>query len=266
MQSNKYGNGKWIHPGQSITIAGETISCGMIYVGTSLMTPCGAFDPCLIDLSKQVSAEGDYTRKKINNFPSYLDISKEARRVYLNWLAGNRSEPKIDIGYVFLFLAGLERRVVFDSAEDQAVQSEWPIIAEELCRLLSIYSQKSVTFTNCTINLLNWISLVKTTPSKLYENPFPSFLKTFDLPLYLQIALGQAAMDRAPISKELALAWVTLDSEFNKPILDIYRTKQFDALFMSNYENKFGTGIILSKNKKRLKIKKNRNPKKAIFC
>ena len=249
MQPNKFGNGEWIPPGQSIQVAGETIHDGMIYVGTSLSVHGGSVDPCLIDISKQVSAQGEFTKKRVGNFPSYSDISKEARRVYLNWLARGRSDPKIDSGYVLLFLYGLERRVIFDSTKDSCVDLEWRTIAQEIDRLLRIYGQKSGMFASSAVQLWDWVSLTRTLPSRLYNEPLPTLPCTFELSLYFQIALGQAARDNAPISKELALAWVKKDRRFKVVIPDTRYEEQFDSLFIPNYSGKFGEGMMLNKGK-----------------
>jgi TerB N-terminal domain len=79
-------------------------------------------------------------------WPSYSEISSGARRAYLNWLAGGRRDPEADIGFVFLFFYGLERRAIIDGAKDEPAQADWPVIAAELRRLLSIYGEKSHSF------------------------------------------------------------------------------------------------------------------------
>lgn len=115
----------------------------MVYVGTNLPTPFGTNDPCLIDPSKPVAHVGDYTERQMGYWPSYSQIAPEARRAYLNWLGGGRKDPEADVGYVFLFFYGLERRVIIDGAKDDSARGEWPEIAAELRRLLAIYGEKS---------------------------------------------------------------------------------------------------------------------------
>lgn len=112
-----YGAATWIPRGQPVTIADTVIHGGLVYVGTSLRTPSGRPDPALIDPSKKVAARGDYAdRHFMDYWPCYSDITPEARRAYLQWLAGGRQDPTADIGYVFLFFYGLERRVILDGS------------------------------------------------------------------------------------------------------------------------------------------------------
>src|SRR5690606_31487669 len=106
----------------------------------------------------------------------------------------------------FLFFYGLERRANIDGAKDEAAQADWPVIADELRRLLSIYGEQSHSFRRYAAELLDWVSLASH-PAKLYEQPVPALPKTFELPLYIRLALGQAAVHGVPVPAHLALAW-----------------------------------------------------------
>lgn len=248
-----FGAGTWIPRGSPVEIAGLTLPEGMIYVGTSLKTPGGSNDPCLIDPSKQVSPSGDYTERQMGYWPSYSEISGSARRSYLNWLAGGRSDPDADVGYVFLFFYGLERRAIVDAAIDSVAQADWPAIADELRRLLALYGEKSGSFRGYATELLNWVSM-SSRSEKLYEEPVPALLKTYELPLYLRRALGQATLDGVPVPVNLALAWVKLDP---KSYLRTPATRceaQFDALFAAHYAKATGAGMVIPKNRTKLKF------------
>lgn len=248
-----FGPGRWLAPGEVVDIAGLSIPSGMVYVGTSLPTPLGGNDPCLIDPSKSVAARADYAERDMGYWPSYSEISPSARRSYLNWLAGGRQDPRADIGYVFLFFYGLERRAIIDGAKDVAAQSDWPVIAAELRRLLGIYGEQSHSFRRYAGELLNWVSLASY-PSKLYEQPVPALPKTFELPLYLRLALGQAAVDGAPVPAHLALAWARLDPNIYLRTPATRCAEQFEQLFAQKYTDLFGRGIVLPRNRTKLKL------------
>ena len=94
----RFGPGAWIPAGETVEVGGVSISGGLVYVGTSLPTPMGGNDPCLIDPSKSVASHGDYTERQMGYWPSYSEISPSARRAYLNWLAGGRQDPEADVG------------------------------------------------------------------------------------------------------------------------------------------------------------------------
>jgi len=242
-----YGAAKWIPHGQSVTIAGITIPDGMIYVGTNSKSGYGS-DPCQIDPSKSVASSGEFTERQFGYWPSYSDISATARRAYLNWLAGGRGHPDADVGYVFLFFYGLERRVIID-----AEQADYPVIAQEIRRLLSIYGNKSGSFKSYASGLLDWISITQQQKNKLYLEPVPELSKSYELPLYIRLALGMAAVDGAPIPKRLACAWAKLEPNIVTRTPGRRCPEYFDKLFEIKYTETFDSGMIVRPNKTKLK-------------
>jgi len=248
-----YGKGLWVPYGESITIRNATIPGGMIYVGNSLKGDYGINDPCLIDPTKPVAELGDYTEKQMGYWPSYSDISSTARRAYLNWLSDGRKNPAADIGFVFLFFYGLERRSIVDTLSDESAQADLPIIAAELRRLLSIYGDKSNSFYGYASEFLDWITL-PSYPSRLYEQPLPELSRSLQLPLHLRLALGQAAMDGNPVPSSLALAWAKLERNISLRTPATRCPKEFDQLFLVKYAEMFDEGLVLPRNKTRLKL------------
>lgn len=247
------GAATWIPLGQAIDVGGLSIPGGFVYVGTKLPTPSGANDPCLIDPTKPVARQGDYTERQMGYWPSYSEVSAGARRAYLNWLAGGRKDPQADVGYVFLFFYGLERRAIIDAAKDEGARAEWPAIASELRRLLSIYGEKSGSFRGYASALLDWVELAEH-PARLYEKPVPAFPKTYELPLYLRLALGQAAVDGAPVAPHLALAWARLEPNISLRTPATRCAEEFERLFAIKYTEAFGAGMVMPRNRTKLKL------------
>lgn len=249
----EFGPGRWIAEGQPVTIADTSIPGGMLYVGSSLKAPNGEQDPCLIDPCLPVASTGDYAEDQMGYWPSYSRITPQARRAYLNWLSGGRKDPGAEIGFVFLFFYGLERRAIIDATAIEPARYDRPRIASELRRLLDVYGEKSHSFRRYAVELLDWISL-SNPPPRLYDEPTPSFPRSSELPLYLRLALGQAAVDEASLPAQLALAWTRLDPRI------VFRTaarrcpKQFEQLFVNLYASTYGPGLVLPRNRTRLKF------------
>lgn len=248
-----FGDGRWVPPGERVVVAGVNLPGGMIYVGGRLRAPTGITEPCLISAQLNVARVGDYRSRQMGYWPSYADASPNERRAYLNWLSEGRSHPDCDIGYVFLFFYGLERRVIMDSRDDPSVKEEWPIIIAELRRLLSIYGDKSGSFKRYAGELVSWIELDGAS-GQLYGQPVPDFPRTYELPPYLRLALGQAAVDRAPLPAHLALAWVRLSPEINLRTAAIRCPDEFERLFIQRYHEVLGSGLVLPKNRTKLKF------------
>lgn len=247
------GKASWVPGGQSVSVSGVVIPGGMVYVGTALPTPLGGNDPCLIDPSKPVAKGGGYTERLMGYWPSYSEVSPEARRAYLNWLAGGRTDPNADIGYVFLFFYGLERRAIIDASSDESAQADWSLIASELRRLLALYGETSGSFRRYASELLDWVSLAEH-PARLYERPVPAFPRTYELPLYVRLALGQAAVDGAPVPAHLALAWAKLDPNIALRTPATRCAEQFEQLFAQKYAEVCGQGMVLPRNRTKLKL------------
>jgi tellurite resistance protein len=225
----------------------------MLYVGGRLRAPNGGIDPCLINGQLNVASAGDYRSRQMGYWPSYADASPNERRAYLNWLSEGRSNPDCDIGYVFLFFYGLERRVIVDSREDPSAKNDWPAIVVELRRLLAIYGEKSGSFNRYAGELLSWIELDGSS-GQLYQKAVPDLPRTYELPPYLRLALGQAAVDRVPLPAHLALAWVRLSPESYLRTAATRCPDEFERLFTQRYHEILGPGLVLPKNRTKLKF------------
>ena len=136
---------QWIGPGTSTNVGGFVIPNGMLYVGRGLLAPGGGIDPALIDPQLKVAVgHADVSNARMGYWPSYSEISPAARAGYLSWLAGGRRDPRADIGFVFLFMYGLERRVLVDLAADRRLGVELAPMLDEMQRLLNLYGQNRV--------------------------------------------------------------------------------------------------------------------------
>lgn len=244
---------RWLPPGESVDIAGLSLPGGMLYVGTGLQCVLGQADPSLIDPTLAVAAHGDYRTSEMGYWPSYSDISSTARRAYLSWLAGGRKDPNAEVGYVFLFFYGLERRVILDCARFPDLKKEWPAIANELRRLLAIYGTKSGSFERYANELLNWVSVVELQGMDL-ERETPYFPRTFELPISIRLALGNFALSGTPVPARLALSWAKLDPMVSLRTPAHRCPAQFELAFLHQYEKAHGKGLLLPKNQTKLKM------------
>ncbi len=244
---------RWIGAKQAVKLGGLTLPGGLFYVGHILESPSGGIDPCLINLHRNVAREGDFRIRQMDYWPSYSDITPSARRAYLNWLADGRKASDCDIGFVFLFFYGLERRVLFDGQRGIDATPDLPAIASELRRLIAIYGETSGSFRRYATGLLDWIELTSL-PNRLYERPMPSFEPSYELPFYLRLALGQASRDRVPVPSPLALQWTRANSAVRLRTAARRCAEVFDRLFLETYSSVHGAGIILPKNRTKLKF------------
>lgn len=247
-----FRDGRWVPHGEHVRVADVDLIGGMIYVGSRLRAPNGEIDPCLINGYLTVAKVGNYRQRQMGYWPSYSEASANERRAYLSWLSEGRSHPDCDIGYVFLFFYGLERRVIVD-AHDPAAKADWPAIVIELRRLLVIYGDKSNSFKRYAGELLSWIELGQAS-GQLYDKLIPDFPKTYELPPYVRLALGQASLARVPLPAHLALAWLRLSPQTQLRTAATRCPDEFERLFVQRYHELMGAGLVLPKNRTKLKF------------
>lgn len=243
---------RWLAAGESVQVAGTTISGGLLYVGPTLEGSYGVPDPALIDPRKSVAKSGDFTERQMNYWPSYSDITPQARRAYLNWLADGRKHPDADVGFVFLYFYGLERRSIIDISKNGGDVKELASILDELRRLLGIYG-KSNSFRSYCSRLIDFLSLVEY-PAKIYETKIPQFPDAYELPYYLRLAIGQTAVHGVAVPAHLALAWAEADSNIVRRTAITRCREEFRNLFALKYREFCGDGIKLTPNKTKLKL------------
>jgi uncharacterized tellurite resistance protein B-like protein len=241
---------RWIPMGETIEVAGISIPGGLFYFG---VPGRNVSNPAAINPTKQVAATGDFRERLLNYWPDYSEISPVARRAYLNWLLLGRSDPEADIGFVFLYFYGLEYRVLVDAQKDESAKADTPQIVRELKRLLDIYGDRSGSIRSYIGGLCELLSLSEL-PAKLYREPIPEFPRAYEVPVYIRMALGAAAVDRAPVPASLARAWVRSSPNVRLRTPALRCSSKFDQLFELRYAEMFGDGLVLPHNKTKLKF------------
>jgi uncharacterized tellurite resistance protein B-like protein len=241
----------WIPIGQPVTVAGFSIPGGMLYVGEGLGDVLRSnVEPALINPKLSVSRPSG-PAPRMDYWPSYSNISPSARGGYLKWLAEGRKDPSVEVGYVFLFFYGLERRVLSDSKQYSEVNQELPAILAEVRRLLSIYGGNGSFYSYAS----RFLDLVVTVGARdrVYRLPAPPQGQYKALTLRHKVALGQAAVDGAPLPVEWAFAWVMNDERMSLRTPAQRCKNEFQTLFAAQYAEQFDEGLKLPVNKTKLK-------------
>lgn len=250
---NKSRMARWYGYGQGVVIHSHKIADGLIYVGQLLLTDYGfGNDACLINPKLKIcSFDSQGGEESIGYWPKYSDLSERCRGAYLQWLADGRFDPKVDIGFVFLFFYGLERRLFRDGQQGKVSTAEREDIVREVNRLLKIYGENR-SFRGYAKRLLamEWVFYQR-------DKSVPDYIDFNDryCPEPFQVVLAQHVMTQKPIPGEIALQWLMLHPE-----LKLLRTparrcpNEFKALFTFRYQQQFGEGIIVKPNKKILEV------------
>lgn len=226
---------------QVLTVAGRNIARPLTFVAPNTRG---------IDSSTIVTAlpVGDARHAgPLPYWPSYAECDQYQRGKYLDWMAGGRVDPNIDIGYVFIFFYGLEWRALHEGLDVD-------LACEEVQRLLSIYGTRSGSFRSYATEFL-----------------------VFSLPAMsnggderdVDRLLGQV-LDRSAAAAAVLLAWyirrgLPLPARHAlklAPMLDGAKRsvvakraeRELGQLFTSRYQQAHGTGLALVAGKRELSL------------
>lgn len=253
-RSSRAVDARWIPKEEVVEIAGHRIEGGMFYVGTNLpaVESWVGEEPALIDPTARISTStAEIAAAAAGYWPSYSTVSPAFRAKYLRWLAGGRRAPGVDIGCVFLFFYGLERRVLIDSEKSAEARAEVPGILEEVIRLLGIYSENN-SFRGHASSFLEF-ARARYLPDSLA--PGPSLERvSFQVPLGVRIGIGRLLLQHKPISADWALAWLRSHPLVRLRTAAVRCAEEFDTLFRLRYQQKFGEGMVVPPTKTTIAI------------
>ena len=228
---------KWIRPGEAVGIGGIKVTSGMIYVGASLPKKHGGIENCLINPSLRLSPrESGGSAPSTPYWPSYSEIQPRARRAYVEWLADGRCDPAIDIGYVFLFFYGLERRYFVDGAKDEA-----NVLAAEVRRLLGIYGESN-SFRSYARRFLDIVSILEI-PDDVRPELAPDLRGGYEIPISVRLYLGRRLAKKVPLDAHDALLWVLSlpDTYLRTPATRCF--EEFVALWTVKFGERHADGL-----------------------
>ena len=234
-------NLKWLGPKEKLRVGKYNISSTMTY--TSDGAPIESEASC-IDIKLKIGAPVSEPKGSLGYYPQYSNISPDQRANYLTWLASGRRCDIHDIGYVFLFFYGLERRVIVDKSDFS------PVILEVL-HLIKRYPD-SRSFQGYLTGFISY-AVALTGIEKLTEQAFTSIfvngisVQTEDS---LSIYLAWLNLKNRPLPGVLAYEVARNDSRSSRSVVLKRIPEQHQKLFLQKYTARYGEGIILKVSKK----------------
>jgi uncharacterized tellurite resistance protein B-like protein len=244
----------WRPAGSAVTLGPFEISGGLLYVGQGLRAIRGdTVEPALINPRLPVAvAEADCRVRMLNYWSSYSFATPAARASYLQWLGTGKCDPAADVGYVFLYFYGLERRLLSDSHRDQAARAETAVLLAEVHRLRGIYAGNG-SFNRYSSELLEYVEFSRRLNEPAATDELPP-LQQYHLSFALRRKLGQLAVAGLPLPSAWAYAWYYSDPRTRLPAAAFRCPDEASRLFQLEYGRRFGAGLVLPANKTRLKL------------
>lgn len=248
---------RWISPGESLDVGDFTIDGGFFYEGTPRRGGPESIDGCVVDPRAAISQDwGSVPSSPPSYRLSYNTLSAEQRRVYLEWLASEREKSDISETYYQLYLYGLERRILIDAAVGKVAKDELREIARELKRIIAL--RDDYTWQHHVRGLYDFTVLLDSLPGRVYEQQVPEISEaTYQVPLSVRVAFGQAAVDKKPVPAQWALAWAESDSMISRRTPVVRCPDEFRKAFLRKYKERFSGGMTITANRTQLQAQPN---------
>ncbi len=196
-------------------------------------------EPSCIDLSLEVSQPMRDLTHGPGVSPSYALLSPAQRAVYLAWLANDRTGPLEHVGFAFLYLCGLERRLLYDCLNRIE-------IVKEVIRMRAEYGSS----TTLGVHLHRFLAFALAQPGfdKAYSQLVPDALT--EPPIHykeddLALALAVLYEWNIPLPTSWAFAVAQHDRPASLVATNASDGEQLMSRFATRYRERFGRGLKL---------------------
>lgn len=246
----------WVLPRVPIGVRGRRIEGGMIYVGTRLKSlDRSGPEPSLINPQLHVAwRTPDFAGIGMRSWGlSYHGLNPVLRAAYLWFLTAGRDLLEIAIGFVVLYLCGLERRLVGD-LRLSLHRSDTARIVGEIRRLQERYGSIDRRFHDRTAALL---ALVEA--RVLVEQRFPPPVwhpeqSRSTIPSKVLIGVGRFVRDSRPLPAEWAVSFIKHHPKARLRTPVLHCPAEFDELFRLAYQQRFGEGLVIAEPSRRIRV------------
>lgn len=244
--ASRQANCRFLGAGTEVDFGRGAIRNPLVY--TSDVGCHGEFDSSLIDTTLVVARSGTPVRDSLPYWPSYYHCTPAQRSIYLDWLSTGKADPNVELGYVFIYFYGLERRVLIDRAD-------FYLVAEEMIRFLPIYGYSN-SFRRYASGLL-WLSLLlgsesEQLPEDLLAKAIAETPRWNDelVERYLAILFNA----KRPLPVDAAFHVCQNDARSASSVIVRRHEDEFKALFGTRYREKYGEGVELRASKREKRV------------
>ncbi|MBU2607643.1 MAG: TerB N-terminal domain-containing protein [Alphaproteobacteria bacterium] len=236
----------WVPKSESATVGGRKLG-GMVYVGPApKLGHYGELCRAFVDPSLAVSRIGnDFEGDGMSYWPGYGSITATSRATYLDWLSSGRADPRYNVGYMFLYFYGLERRFFVDKSGPTEQQE----ILAEVRRLYDTYGDNYSArgYLSRFIEAANVSSRTAAEIDPVFEN------NDYELPLSLLLALGAKVGNSEALSADWVLSWLVCHPEHHLRTPATRCWEEFKTLFRIKFDLAHPSGMKVRTPQRNLK-------------
>ncbi len=239
---------EWIGPNQQRVVHGFRLNDGMIYQAKSRLPWPG--EPSAIDPTLKVEEPARGEDAKLGYYSHYSYLTPAQRGAYLEWLSQGRrdlSPGERDLGYVFLFFYGLERRILIDG-------DPHPVLRKEIFELLNLYSPfaRSRSLQNYFLELLHFSGYREGTET--YRQNWPLWLQAYGARLdgeTVKLVLANLFERSEPMHWTVAWHLASRLESSQKSVVVERTGEKFWKLFEQRFEESYPGGMQLKSAKQK---------------
>ncbi len=224
-------------PGMEVDLGFGLLQSPLIYATRKMVVE--SVEASLVELPRPVAGDKARFADPLPYWPTYREATPAQRACYLQWLSGGRSDPHAEIGYVFLYFYGLERRILVD-------RSDYEPVIRELIRLLSIYrtSRPFVRYAGALLWLsISLVSRRESITPDLVELAVQAMPKW--TPESLRGCLAYFVERRMPLPASVAFVVAEHDERTPSSVVVTRHPDRFRRLFEERFGDHFADGLFL---------------------
>lgn len=242
----------WQPFGTHISIGGNVITGGLFYFGRKLPARDSSLnDPCLITPDAPIAPGLSNVKEATKtNHPSWVDMTPTERGAFIAWMAASRNDRNASDSTLFLYLFGLERRLLIDGPRDRFSASERMIILREIKRLLSIYGDRH-PFAESARHILSIAWANTSNPKDGIELPEEFDLRSNESACIIPFYLASFAAQKQPIPALVMYEWYMRHPDCKHPAAGV-QNHVFRKLFCDCVETKYPDGYPIPASQKSL--------------
>jgi len=217
-------------PGTKLKVAGYELVDPLIYVADC--KSLDDFDASLLCIRRKIDPPRTDLGHSLPYWPQLCNCEPCQVGNYLYWLCNGRKDPDIELGYVFLYFYGLERRALVDGEDIIPV-------AKEVLRLLSIYN-KSGSFRQYATGLIIHLMLLrKLKPTTQLINVIVKYQQGHVNEKLQAMLLGYLAKTKSLLPTQFALQLAKQDERTIHSVVLERAYEEFARLFTLKYKENF---------------------------
>lgn len=217
-------------PETKLKVVGYELVDPLIYVAD-----CKAiddFDASLLCMRRKIDPPRADLGRSLPYWPQLCNCEPYQVGNYLYWLCSGRKDPDIELGYVFLYFYGLERRALVDGKDIIP-------IAKEVLRLLSIYNRSGSFRQYATGLIIHLVLLGRLKPTTQLINAIVKYQQGHVNEKLQAMLLGYLAKMNSPLPTQFALQLARQDERTKRSVVLDRAYEEFSKLFTIRYKEKF---------------------------